>query len=84
MRESGVEFDLSKPCGKVSVVSCIAVDQGGCRTKSQCRDEAIRVGPPGSGSVHTLRPLTGITPQPSVGLCGDAHLDGCSQELGSK
>ena len=23
----------------------------------------------------------GITPQPSVGLCGDTHLERCSQEL---
>ena len=55
----GLEFDLSKPCGKVSVVSRIAVDQGGCRTKSQRRDEAIRVGPPGAHAA----PLDGITPQ---------------------
>ena len=28
-----------------------------------------------------LRPSLGITPQPAVGLCGETHLDGCSQEL---
>ena len=33
------------------------------------------------GHVHTLRLLMGITPQPSVGLCGDTHLDWRWQEL---
>ena len=27
------------------------------------------------------RPSMGITSQPSVGLCGDTHLERCSQEL---
>ena len=30
--------------------------------------------------VHAA-PLDGNTPHPSVGLCGDTHLDRCSQEL---
>ena len=51
--------------------------------KSQSRDGAIRVGPPHSGSMHMLRPSMGITPQPSVGLCGDTRFDGCAQELES-
>ena len=38
------------------------------------QSEAFRVGPPGSGSVHTRRPLMGITPQPSVGPCGENTL----------
>ena len=33
--------------------------------------------------MHMLRPSMGITPQPSVGLCGGAHLAWCSRELAS-
>ena len=67
-------LDHSEPCGIESVVSCRTSDQWEFRVKFQCKDEAIRVGPPKSGFVHMQRPLTGITPQPSVGMCGENTL----------
>ena len=73
---SPAAFDLSEPCGIRSGISsktkraCGILKEGHKREGDGNQRESPR-----NGSTHMLRPSVGITPQPSVGLCGDTRLD---------
>ena len=52
-----------------------------------CKIDEVPVQVEGSGNVHPWgyvqmrRPSLGITPRPTVGLCGETHLDkGCQEQ----